>query len=92
MSKQIRIDGSVDMPTDEQGLERNKDGSLPAAHLKAVHWYLIEHELKPYAHNARTMFRFMRRDGTNLEVHLKDILAEYAKFKEANHGSKKVAA
>lgn len=92
MKKQLRLDGSVDTPVAGPVLERNKDGSLPHKHVKAIHWYLIQHQLKPYAHNAWPIFRFMDSEGKNIEVNLTEIVSEYEEFKRTTHGKRQVAA
>lgn len=73
------------MGTEEKkasALKRNLDGSLPDADKKALHWYIIEHELKPYATSAWPKYRFQNRQGEDVIVDLVDIKAEYRAFRE----------
>jgi hypothetical protein len=91
--KQIRIDGSVDTPPAAGPvLERNADGSLPDIAWKALRWYMIEHELKPYTLNAWPLFRFQDRKGKDVKVNINDISQEYDGFKKRNHGKRQSAA
>jgi hypothetical protein len=90
--KQVRIDGSVDTPTTEPVLQRNADGTLPAKHLKAIKWYLLSKGYLPTATNTWPTYHFKKKDGTYVEVHLKDMLAEYEEFRRTTHGKRQQAA
>lgn len=90
--KQIRIDGSVDTPVAGSTIALNADSSIPDTAWKALRWYMIEHELKPYILNAWPIFRFQNRKGEDLKVDINDIVQEYDGFKKRNHGKRQTAA
>ncbi|MFM9793328.1 hypothetical protein [Streptomyces turgidiscabies] len=92
MKKQLRLDGSVDIPSDEEPLERNANGSVPAAHLKAVTWYAITHGLKVQATNTWPTYYFTAQQGGEVEADLRDILKEYDDFKQKTHNKAQAAA
>lgn len=90
--KQLRTDGSVDLPSTEVSLGRNKDGSLPSAHLKAIQWYMVNKGMKPSASNAWPIYHFKDQTGNEVTVHLADTIKEYEEFKRTNHGKRQSAA
>ena len=92
MDRQLRLDGSVDIPTDEEPLSRNADGSVPASHKKAAVWYAITHSLKVSAANAWPMYVFHVQQGNETRVHLKDILKEYADWRRAQSNKRQAGA
>jgi hypothetical protein len=92
VEKQLRIDGSADTPSNKPALERNRDGTLPAKHLKAIRWYMLSRSLMATATNAWPIYRFKNKDGSVVTANLADMISEYEEFKRTTHGKRQSAA
>lgn len=92
MKRQLRLDGSVDIPTDEEPLRRNADGSVPAEHMKVATWYAITHGLKLSSTNAWPTYVFQDQQGNETSAHLTDILKEYADWRKAQNNKRQAGA
>lgn len=71
---------------------KTKQGTIKSQDLKAIQWYMIQHNVKPMAINVFPYFHFKDSDGVETEVHLADVQDQYEEFKRLNHGSRKNAA
>lgn len=80
--RQLRLDGSVDLPDSGSKLERNKDGSMPAKYLRAVKWYMKEHGLTATAANAHPVYYFRDEHGGQVIVNMADIVQAYEAQRE----------
>lgn len=65
---------------------RTKSGELSASTLKAIHWYSIEHGLKPDASSALPTLRFTDLAGQPQAVDIADVMAAYEAFRQEKHG------
>jgi hypothetical protein len=82
LTRQLRIDGSVDTPPSRPPLERNKNGSVPAKHIDAIAWFRKEHSLKLLATSAWPVYEFMSAGGVVESHDLADIVDAYMKSKD----------
>jgi hypothetical protein len=79
--------------TNDRRVEKTAAGNIKAADLKAIQWYMIEHNLKPVATNIFPNFQFVDKlTGDHVTHHLADIQDAYKEFKASTHGRRKKAA
>lgn len=83
--------GSIPADGKTRKLKRTKAGDIPAADLKAIRWYTDEHGFKPAASSTYPQMRFTARDGTEVTIHLADILDAHDEFKKNTRGKKRAA-
>lgn len=82
LTRQLRIDGSVDTPPSRPPLERNKNGSVPAKHIDAIAWFRKERGLKLLATGAWPIYEFMSAAGVVESHDLADIVDQYQKSRD----------
>lgn len=75
-------------PAQRPQVYKTKQGTIRSQDLKAIQWYMIEHDVRPMATNVFPHFNFKSRHGIETTVHLGDIKAEYDEFKKQTHGKR----